>query len=373
MSCQCWCYVCAGRVVTRNTFRRHGRKSRPDSPERKAEEVGVDVAALDPGVQIADSSSDYEELNEEEDDVYNPLLDLVEADNGTRIGKGGLAVTDVLLRFLDWLSSYKLTDKAAEDIWSLLLALTPEDSGLPTWHTMKGWLKRSESTVCTRIDVCPNDCIAYYNSVNFPVDQKYRHAHRTHCPICGEQRHLTDPVDGALRPAKQVFHFPVATFLKQLFNRRDLIPYLLTDTGEFPEGHVTNSRGWKAKMIDNPHMNKDHRNIGLIATTDGVPLFEDQRRSAWPIVYRVANLPDGLSTRAANCHLAMMTASEYWTLDQDANKLRRIIRQPKSLKPHLTIIVDDLLGAYKKGNSFHYTCAVRCIHDVNMIFYVVNI
>ena len=348
MSAQCWCYTCGGKIVCRNTFRAHGRKSRPDSPERKVEEVGVDVSVSDPQVEMEQSSSDEEEP-EEEEDITNPLQSLFEADNGAAIGQGNLTVTDVVLRFLDWVSSHKLTDKAAEDIWRVIVALTPEESGLPTWHTIKGWLRDAEGTVCTRYDICPNDCIAYYNSVNLPLAQKYRHAHRTRCPVCGTPRYLHDPADGGRRAAKQVFHFPVAPFIKSLFGRSDLVPYILTDTGDFPEGHVTNSRGWKVKMIDNPHMNKDHRNIGLIATTDGVPLFEDQRRSAWPIVYRVANLPDGLSTRASNCHLAMMTASEYLELDQASNKLRRVIRQPKTLKPHLTIIVDDLLGAYQRG------------------------
>ena len=35
MSAQCWCYSCAGAVVTRATFRNHGRKTKPDEPIRR--------------------------------------------------------------------------------------------------------------------------------------------------------------------------------------------------------------------------------------------------------------------------------------------------------------------------------------------------
>ena len=51
----------------------------------------------------------------------------------------------------------------------------------------------------------------------------------------------------------------------------------------------------------------------------------------------------------ANCHLHLLAASEHWAIDREANCLRRVIRDHKSLVPHLNVIVDDLLGAYKNG------------------------
>ena len=53
----------------------------------------------------------------------------------------------------------------------------------------------------------------------------------------------------------------------------------------------------------------------------------------------------------ANCHLHLLSPSEHWELDEDAGVLRRLIRAPQSLKPHLSLIVDDLLGAYKRGKA----------------------
>jgi hypothetical protein len=61
--------------------------------------------------------------------------------------------------------------------------------------------------------------------------------------------------------------------------------------------HTSHSRGFKEKVDDNPNINGDDRNITLVATTDGVPLFDDQHRGMWPIILRTANLPDSLSMR----------------------------------------------------------------------------
>jgi hypothetical protein len=147
------------------------------------------------------------------------------------------------------------------------------------------------------------------------------------------------------------FFFPLKPFVKALFARADLVPYLLHDStvSIVPAGHATKSRGFKEKVIDNPVMNKDHRSLGLCGTTDGVPFFDDQKRGAWPFILRVVNLPDGLSHHTSNSHLHLLQASEFWEMDEEANVLRRTVRAPKSLKAHMAIIVDDLLHAYTRG------------------------
>jgi hypothetical protein len=150
------------------------------------------------------------------------------------------------------------------------------------------------------------------------------------------------------------FFFPLAPFISALFRRADLVPYLLHDTDMtvVPEGHLRRSRGFKKKVLDNPVMNKDHRSIGLVSTTDGVPFFDDQKRGAWPFILRVGNLPDGLSHHISNTHLHLLQPSEFWELDTEANVLRRRVRAPKNLQPYLTIMADDLLAAYHRGPSF---------------------
>ena len=94
-------------------------------------------------------------------------------------------------------------------------------------------------------------------------------------------------------------------------------------------------------------MNDDNRNQTLIATCDGVPFFDDQRRGAWLFVLRHGNAPDGLSMHTSNAYMPILSANEHWELDKEAGVLRRRIRGPKTLRPHMSIITDDMIGAYK--------------------------
>ena len=159
-----------------------------------------------------------------------------------------------------------------------------------------------------------------------------------------------------------MFHFPVKYWVRSLFARHDIVPFMLADCGERPATHVSHSRAYHAKINANPHMNVDHRNGGVVGTTDGVPFFDDQHRGAWPFVLRHTSLPDPLSMSSVNCHLHLLSANEYWEMDSDANVLRRRIHAPRSLMPHMHVICDDLLGAYLKGMSdFMCTCVdVMC-------------
>ena len=318
--------------------------------------------------------------------------------------------------------------------------LLPGQVSLATFDEVKGVLERAEVKYVKRYHVCPNDCIVYYDSLHLPEPHKHAHrskyvcmcgcvltkyiccrqnmivrghidlvcrhilptCHRTacRCPKCGEGRYVVDPTDNTLKPAKVFFHFPVGSYIRALFARPDVVPHLYHDLDGRPESHTTRSRGFKQKVLDNPHMNTDHRNLGLVGTTDGVPFFDDQRRGhnvcvcvnmstyhticqrtlrkyphiasqcphdiecvgAWPFILRCANLPDTLSMHMSNCHLHLLSANEYWKLDKSAGVLRRRIHAPKSLRPHLTVIVDDLLHAYSTGHSSRHFPNVCCIH-----------
>ena len=266
---------------------------------------------------------------------------------GVHADESKLTPPEIILLFLDWMCKHKLTDSAAKDLWTLMSTFMPEGVDLPAFHVLKQVLSKSELKYVQRLDLCPNDCIVYWDSKH--LSRPYRHAHRDRCPVCSQPRYVNDPKDGKQRSAKTIFFFPVENYVRSLFTRKDLVEHILHDVDQAPEGHVKRSRGFQQKIRDNPHMNGDHRNLGLIGTTDGVPFFEDQRRGAWPFVLRCANLPDGLSMHMANCHLALLSANEFWEMDYADGVLRRKIRGPKSLKPHLSVLVDDLLAAYKKG------------------------
>ncbi len=89
MSAQCWCYVCAGRVVSRSTFYNHGRKNKPDSPARDPVPLPVESAmlprvAVDPDdIATSDSDTDESESDEEMD-----LLGMRDSD--ARTGRANL-------------------------------------------------------------------------------------------------------------------------------------------------------------------------------------------------------------------------------------------------------------------------------------------
>ena len=232
-------------------------------------------------------------------------------------------------------------------MWARQQMFLPDDAKMPSFPWIKRLLVKSEAGCFRRIEICPNDCIAYWDSTYLP--KKVKNAHRTHCPKCGVPRTVTDPVDGKERPAKVLYHFPIAPYVRDLFSRPDLVPHLYHNIIDESEGHVKRSRGYKEKVLDNPVINEDHRNLAFIGTTDGVPFFDDQKRGAWPFLLKCANLPEGLCNNVANTHLTMLSGNEYWELDEEARVLRRRIRAPKSLTPHMSIIVDDLLAAYWRG------------------------
>ena len=48
-------------------------------------------------------------------------------------------------------------------------------------------------------------------------------------------------------------------------------------------------------------------------------------------------------------HLALLSPNEFYEIDAESGVLRRRVRGPKSLRPHLVVLADDLLGAYTKG------------------------
>ena len=345
MSAQCWCFFCAGKIVTRKTYQIHGRKQKPDAPLADPALPVLSMPDCKDELAMGDDGAEVNIEDNASDSDHDPLeLDGDEHKDAPCVGEAQLTRPEITLLFLDWMCKHKLPDSAAADMWRLMGLMMPPGVTFPEFAMLKRILGKAESSYVRRLDLCPNDCIVYYDSQH--LKEPYRHAHRFNCPVCGHPRYVEDPVDRALRPAKTLFWFPVAPYVRSLFARRDLIPHLLHDSDQGTEGSLLRSRGFQTKVRDNPYMNNDHRNLGLVGTTDGVPFFEDQRRGAWPFVLRCANLPDALSMHIANCHLHLLSANEFWELDEDAGVLRRRIRAPKSLKPHLIVAVDDLLGAY---------------------------
>lgn len=288
MSAQCWCYTCAGKIVSRNTFKNHGRKFKPDPPvrKRKIDMVSMDVNSEEEKYDSSDDVDDdeCEDVRVPPDVAWHRVF--AKADGDVTFGRGGLTARQVLMLLLDWMCSHKATDESAKSVWSILQACMPAEAELPTFEAVRMSLRRHEDKFVKRIEICPNDCVAFYDTHSLLPPHEAKHAHRTRCPVCGASRHVKDPRTGRKVPAKVVQHFPLARYIRSLYRRPDLVPYLYLDCGSRPEGHVSRSRGFARKVTDNPVINFEHRNIALIGTTDGVPYFDDQFRGAWPFFFR---------------------------------------------------------------------------------------
>jgi hypothetical protein len=111
---------------------------------------------------------------------------------------------------LDWISTKKVTDAAAKMIWGIVSLMMPAGVSVPSWYQIKRTLVKAEDGLVERIDVCPQDCIAYWDSAHLP--EVYQHAHRTKCPVCDEPRYVTDPADGRTRARKVPPPHPLSTF-----------------------------------------------------------------------------------------------------------------------------------------------------------------
>ena len=151
-----------------------------------------------------------EEHHADEDIVGNSDADLFDSENegGVSGDEGEERTTrppsaaEITLLFIDWMCTNKVTDAAAQDMWSLLHLILPPVSRimLKTWWQLKRSLKDFEPEISERVDVCVNDCIAYWNSKH--MAPPYRHKHRTRCPKCNEPRYVVDPRTGKKRPRK---------------------------------------------------------------------------------------------------------------------------------------------------------------------------
>jgi hypothetical protein len=131
----------------------------------------------------------------------------------------------------------------------------------------------------------------------------------------------------AMRPSHQVYFFPLNQYLKDLFNHEELRPYLDHTPGvNTPAGSVKRSHGYSDKVLNNPVMSADPRNQPLILSADGVPYFgaaSKHSRGAWPIVARLASLPDGLWGRFEFAHLFALEPQEHWCTDIETGRVHR--------------------------------------------------
>jgi hypothetical protein len=133
-----------------------------------------------------------------------------------------ILLAELIALYSEWMFAFKVTDACAKAAYLLLRTLLPENANIGSWPQLKRALEAVTSRSCIEVDICPGDCIAYYDCKH-PRLSFYKHAHRTWCIDCGKDRYCT--VDGVKRPAKRGFYFPLRTY----FEVAPTLLHMLTD------------------------------------------------------------------------------------------------------------------------------------------------
>ena len=118
---------------------------------------------------------------------------------------------------LDWMHCNKVTDESAKDMWTRLRHIMFPLISLGSFYRAKALVKQCYDKYAQRIDICVQDCVAFYDCKHAPGLQTHQHSRRTKCPVCDRARYVTDPKTGKQCSRKFVFYFPL---------RADLVPHL---------------------------------------------------------------------------------------------------------------------------------------------------
>jgi hypothetical protein len=348
MSFRCYCGhgTCRIMVSRATMFRHKARRIVENSNARRWDEPNNDdPAAPELDIEHLDSA---EYASAEEADIAHMMPESPTLPGwNDRVAnvdspQNDLILGELLLLYFETISTYKLSDAAAKAIYTLMELCLPPDSNSASYQQSKNMLDQIHTQRVIKVDLCPKDCIAYINCKH-PKLAHYKHYHRTHCPACGADRKIT--VNGKTRAAKTGYFLPLGPYLRDCFKQDHMAnERSQTDGPTQPPGHVSKSTGWHKKVSGNPRMNIDHRNKALIGMADGIPMFRDYNaNSVTPIALRDANLTHAQSIRFRNIHLSGLYPHEFWHKGQDETRWAKTKRAPKTLRPLMYALCDDLL------------------------------
>jgi hypothetical protein len=309
-----------------------------------------DHAAHNDETEHKNNNADDPELEWEDlgptvfDTLTNPVYDADDAP----------CLSEVLAIMFAWMGRHKATDASAEDVWGMLGMLIPKDHDLPSFNYAKTILEQRLARTMEVIEICPCDKTAYWDFKSAPL-QGYNHSHRTRCHRkgCGLSRNVDVKTPHGLRslPRKVMYYLPLKFWLQNLFRNKALVPHLRHDSSDQPPGAVVHSHGFHEKVINNPHLNDERRNQGLIFMSDGVPYFKDRgsNRKGYPCGVRLANPPEAIGKALNMTHMVCLMSCEYWTADPHTGKPKRVTSAPKSMQLMLLRIADELHHLYFVG------------------------
>jgi hypothetical protein len=152
-----------------------------------------------------------------------------------------------------------------------------------------------------------------------------------------------------MKAVKQFYYQPVQHWLQDMFRVPDNAQHLANDGGG-PPGSVRKSNGYKRKVLDNPGMNQDHRNQGLIATADNIPCGKNKNssRGVCPCMVRTT-MKDALGLNVVNAHMFALVPDQHWVLNAVSGRLRRQKKKTSWLTAILVRFTDELLWGYHTG------------------------
>lgn len=219
---------------------------------------------------------------------------------------------DVLLQTMDWVSKHKSTHSSASDMWDFIRTILPPGDKMGIYQSLRKILKYHRMETMEKVHVCVNMCVAFTNPKSQELSgPEFQNADADNCPVCDQARYLAD----GETPRRVVYNHPIKFWLQDLFNRADIVPYLLNNlpAKSFPSGHVRRSDGYRQKVTDNPNMAADARNQALSLSADGLPYFKDQNSAGgWAVSIINENLAEGnMGHTSAFIHLACLAPSEY--------------------------------------------------------------
>ena len=259
------------------------------------------------------------------------------------------SLSEVMLTVLDWFSSHKQTYTATSDLYRILALVVPPGTTLGTFAQMRAILDRHRLDACETFDACQRGCIVYKDFTG--VFQGHQYSRLTECPVCGCHRFAG--MGAHKRPCHTVYFFRIVNFLRDMFSRADMATHLDHRYDDStPASSIKRSHGYREKILQNAHLNNDHRNQAIILSSDGIPYFGaagKHSRGAWPLLARLASLPDGLWDRYEYAHLYGLEAQEHYYTDIETGNVHRKRRDITTLSGILMLIAEDLHKAYYDG------------------------
>ena len=240
-----------------------------------------------------------------------------------------LSLMDALVKYLKWFSEHPgISKEALSDILKLEHnEVLPRGNILPS--SFADAMKLVEPFLIQPIlfHACPNDCLIFRNE----------YAHLQVCPVCGASRYTKQGT-----PARRFTYLPVGPRLVRLFGTKNLAE--IVQSHGLQQGSkrshlydIHDSTAWKLVYSTTGQFASEFRSISFAFNTDRFNPYSQNRvsYSMWPIILTVLNFP----------RKVRYSHSNFWlvgTIPGNGSK------EPHSVDPYLSVLVDELLEITNK-------------------------